>query len=525
MSYTERDNLIYLCNTKLDNNSNQIVFSSVQEQESYFKNSARLKYTLSDVTYVREPNDKESKDYIIVDIPIEDLQAVNYVMYKNSNEPTSKFAFVDRITWNNDRSSIIYLIEDYFQNNLFSMKFLNSYVERETEENTSIYNTLADDVAHGQLVEKAKFYYQPKGCYFVFCSSGVTKDDTTEEYPYSLNIGSYNIPCWVLYFKENEYADMGKIIQNISNKGRGDRIISVVYMPCMGNLDLITFVQRTGDDIGDFKVATSIPRTALQENISVPFSQYLTGDKKQYTYPYAKLCVTDMCTGQRQEYAIDKLSLNSDGNFTFQMLSEISDTPFARFTPVSYQGEEKAVENSLVIRYNSQLPHANNSYAKYMMMNNESNIVSMLSSITGGSMGIIGGVASGNPLATISGGVSILEGIASKTVKENQASKLNNTVSSITDGACSRIIHDNRIKFSLMTMDDSHKNMALSYWKRFGYPQRKIKTINLMPSGSYKFLQIAEPNIYGNVDTLSKQELVDMFKRGITLWKSDIGNY
>lgn len=119
--YIEDDNIIYLCNTKLDENyDNQIVFSSIDEQFRYFSTEPRLQHIVEGVTFVREPNSEEPINYIDVELPIDSVSSVNYIMYKNSNEPNYKFAFVRTIRYYNDEIVRMNLVDDVIQNMLQS---------------------------------------------------------------------------------------------------------------------------------------------------------------------------------------------------------------------------------------------------------------------------------------------------------------------------------------------------------------------------------------------------------------------
>jgi hypothetical protein len=361
---------IKLCSTPLtSDNNHQIHFENVAEQTNYFLNT--VKHTFTNCTFVKKDN------VLRVPANIENLYDCNYVMYKNAQFTNKYFyAFIKNMKWLNDSTTAIELEVDPWQSWLFWLDLsYQSFIERQHPVVDEI-NTLADTPAHGQLIESKYIDMDFSGAYFVFCSSDITQDGTTQSVPYAFTIGSYNIPCWCLYFDESEAQKMSTVLQMISNHGYADRILSAVYIPFISNksnIQLTTIVRSSQqNDLGsDIRIATGFTN-GLQDmagQLDFDFS-FAVEKKKALTYPYAKIVLQDSATGQSIELAPEKFA----GNIaSFQISGTISETPTYTIVPKNYCGQALSYANALKVKCSTTLPTVNAQYAKYFLMNSEQN--------------------------------------------------------------------------------------------------------------------------------------------------------
>lgn len=505
-----QNNTVWLCRTDLEkDNTNQITFNSKADQQSYFM--SRAKFTYSNLSFVREPVQGEPISYLRVEANLGTIQKCNYVVYKNSSEPYYKFAFITRFQYVSGAMTKVYLVEDSFQTWQFDLMYNDSFIERMTPVSYSERNTLADDVAHGQLVEKITKSVNFSGAYFAFCSTDPTQDDPTESIPYSLQIGNYNTPCWVLVWPEYSSKDMGETLVKIANHGWGDRIMSCVYVPFVDFSQLKIHTMQT-TSIGTIYIAENCDPMNLKQDIELDISSF-DGYGKELTYPYAKIKVQDLTTGSSIELAPDKFE---NGVIKFKMQATISDTPSYKIIPMGYEGQYLAHNQSLVTKCNTGLPIQNNLYAKYMLENKESNMMA----IAGAGTSLLGGALSGNPVGLVLGATSSVTQVAGVVARESQASRLGNSVTSITDGAEDRLIHDNGVKISLYTMDNYYRDSARSFWSTFGYPYNKMGKPRI---GSKHYIKMTLCNVTGdNVPMDELENIREVFKKGVTLWHGGI---
>lgn len=506
--YIENENIIYLCKTFIDSNYiEQKYFNNKEEQKEYFINNSI--HIVEGVTFVRGSFENEPLNHIDVELPIESLKNVNYIMYKNSNEDDYNFAFVLNKRYYNEEITRLTLREDIFQSNLFNFKLQECYVERD-----SIYNlnTLADNVAKGQLVNKKSVILNLRGCYLVFMSSPPVEGSLNDIRNFTLKIGKYNNPCFVAYFTEHEGEQMGKFVQYVNNKGLGDRILSCVYCPLV-NGSLSSYSEFEIKELGNIKVLENIPLSELETEIELNFQ--VDEYSKVNTYPYSVIKVTDSQTGASLELSPEKFK--NFGKAKFKIILSIEESPVYKIIPLDYENMSESFNNSLVITCNTNLPIATNLYAKYMLQNKNMNENKIFSGYLGGAIGTITSAMTGNPLGVAMGSLSLANTITSVNNNENLASMLGNSVNNCTDGAQFRCNYLNSINISLFSLDDSYYNSAISYWKKFGYPQNRLYTPSLNPSGDYKYLKNSITNLECYCSNDITDKLKEIFNRGITI--------
>jgi hypothetical protein len=117
------------------------------------------------------------------------------------------------------------------------------------------------------------------------------------------------------------------------------------------------------------------------------------------------------------------------------------------------------------------------------------------------------------------GVITGVEQIINVTAQENQASKLPNQVTSLSDGAMERLNFQNGIKISLFTMDNFHMEVANNYWKMCGYPIHSLDEPVLNSGGNFNYIKMISPNIEGgSIPQDDMMEIEGIFSKGVTLW-------
>lgn len=506
----EPQTAVYLlpCNLEKDQ-QNQIMFSSEAERQSYFMNLANtLGYTYTNFAYVRNT---DGTAYLNIQAELDEIQNMNYCCYTNSHFSAKMFyCFIVGKKMLAEKTTQLTLVTDVFQTWFSQVTVNQSFVVREHwTQGGDYYNTLSDELATGNLVvDKHVDYAVGEGGYFVFCSSDVTVDDTSAGNTTGFSIGNYRIPCYTLYFTVDESSALNNIILAIGNKGRGDRILYACYAPFSPNE--ISYTTESAD-IGTFKLATvASPMNQMYAGMSINAP---TRCKKCYTFPYSKYEVEDRCTGQTIELLPEKFTNPTHPNFQIQCT--LDQSPTFHVIPLEYKGKDRAYTDMLTVKCETSLPTYNNLYANYMMMNKQANQLQMIGAVVGGASSMV----TMNPLAVGEGVASSALTIAGIVAQENKAGKMGNQVSSFNDSAMLRAVFDNGLRFNHYSMDINHTDMCDSYWKRYGYPVRRIKPPNLDSSDfNYNYVQLVEPQFSGNIPQEDMDKLKQIFVRGITLW-------
>lgn len=480
------------------------MFNFLSEQQTYFNNLSggiQIEYN-----YIRHEN--------TMTVPLDYYTCIqfNYLIYQNEMVNNKWFfCFIDRFEFVNDKVTKLYLKTDVWQTWQFDVNYERSFIERRHEVTDSM-NSLSDTPNEGTLINYKSLEHNFRGAYFVFCNADVTQEDTTNSSQYDFKLGNFSVPSMVLVYEAGQASSMAMDLQKIANKGYGDRISSAVFVPAFN--DTFTILQNMiVDTVNGYPVCrgTEYSEDLLKETIEFDFSDVNLGHEKCLTFPYAKIVVQDMTTGQTIELEPNRF----DSKIAkFEIQSTISETPSYRVIPLNYKEQNKAFAESLVIKCNTSLPVANNTYAKYLMNNQDMNNLK----IAGAGVGIAGSIVAGSPMGAISG----FESITNTLLQEKQAQKQPNQLSSITDGALERIQFQNGIRIMLMVMDEDHMKTANDYWTLFGYPQRCIDyprpSVNTL---DYEFIKLQNANIGGKMSQSDLIEIQDMFNRGVTMWKAE----
>lgn len=506
MAFVEATDIYFIQSPLTVDNEHVIRFESENDRMNYFMGLPKMQISMSSF--------QRDNTRIRLGLGIEQVRQYNYVVYRNSAfNGKWMYNFIDKLEYVNNDLTHVYIKLDVMQTwwNDFTLNY--SFVERQHKD-IDEFNTLADAPSEGQLVQYKTQEQNFKGGYFVFCSSNITSEDTASASNYTFTIQNYTIPCMVLYYSESEASKMSSTLQSIANKGWADRIVSAVYVPCIGNITNLNLQSITAP-WGTENVLQSLnDNTGIELEYSFDFSisdtDPLMKYKKSLTFPYAKLVVMDKTTNQSIELCPEKFD-STIAKFKIQV--NICETPSYKIIPMNYCGELMSYRNALVVRCNTSLPVLNNSYAKYMMMNSETNGLRMLSAG--------GGIASS--LLTMNGqgiGSGIME-VANVVAQQNQASKQPNQVSSFTDGAMERILFNNGVKFTLFTMDNFHQDMALNFWKMYGYPVKSLALPLTYTEKTYRYMKLIKPNIEGDkIPSQDMREIEQVFEKGVTIWQT-----
>lgn len=543
--YSPNSELWLLTTPLVKDDENTIIFDSESEQAKWFQTRGNSYWQGDDFQHIR-------KDRCIrVNGNMEDFLQYNYLMFKNTHFSNKWFyAFIDDIRYLSEKVTEIYFTIDSIQTFYFDYITKKSYIERQHWK-TDDWSTIPDSVASGKLIEKEHKTYYSDGVYVVFCSNTVADDDTTSSITYDFYIGMYNIPCMVLVFSDGD--DFSKVMQNISNKGRADRIISAVYVPF---LDIDDFrIDKVDSDVGTLPVAeglTSFTKTITFESSYLQNMKY----KKMSCSPYSEVRVTDITTGQFIQLDYSKFKSKI---MEFELQVTFSNHPSYRLIPLDYCGQTYAYDNALVVNCNTMLPTINNTYANYLMKNGNINNLNksfarsdasransilqtnanydMLKGvgnlIGNAASGNIGGVINGalnqrqnqynNQMQQVNNNVSAYEKIAMISAQEDSMSKQASQMTDMSDDAMQRICMSQGLKFSVFAPDDFNTYCIENFWKMYGYTNHALDDINhRVDYQNWCYTKVVSPNIEGEgIPNIYLADICNRYERGITWWRKD----
>jgi hypothetical protein len=512
---------VFLCKSPLSqDNEHQIQFYTSSEQQSYFNSLEGISLQYN---YVR------NEGFIMLPIDYYTALQYNYLIFQNTYVNNKWFfCFIDSIKYINDKVTNVYIKTDVYQTYLFDIELNPSFIERRHEFNLDLtnhtisssdtMNTINDNVSEGDLIIWDEEPHNFGGVYLVFCNADVTHLDLANATLHNFKMGNFQLPCMVLCYKLGQENLLNADLQCLANNGVSDRINSAIFLPCIAGNEIYFNVDEISSDIisNTLPVCSGINDTALNDflksEISYDFTTYVNqlGCLKSLTFPYSKIVVQDMTTGQQIELQPDKFT-NYQPTFEVQIC--VSETPSYRIIPKNYKGQAYAYSDSLVVRCNTSLPLMNNTYAKYLMNNQDLNNLK----ISGATVGIAGSLATGSAMGAMTG----FESITSVMLQEQQAQRQPNQLTAITDGAMERILLQNGIKILFKSMDVNHLNSALNYWKMFGYPLKRMEIPTVYSYLDYQFIKTQNANIDGSIPQNDLIEIQNIFNKGCTFWKAD----
>jgi hypothetical protein len=457
-------------------------------------------------------------EFLRVDKNVDSLYNCNYVMFQNTNFSDKWFyAFMERIEYVNSKVSRVYLKMDSYQTFMFNYSLPDVFIERQTFGSDS-YNTLVDTPAGGELKCVYEHIEPLQGSFFILFNSNPCSEDASGSDIYFPTIGNYSIPC-IMYYT-NMHAEMSRLVQAVSNKGRADRIQACYYAPTspVGGLfsDITQKVMSKGDlnIMFDISVIDTIPNSNLTKDITVNIP-YTPTYKKELSYPYAKLEVVDKITGHTIELDLSKFA--DPLNPQFRIMTTITDSPEYKVIPLNYNGIAYSIENALSVEPATEMPVFSSSYAKYLKDNKTSNLINGALSASSA----IGSIMSGN----VAGAVSSFGNIAQIVNADNVAKSQPNQCKGIKGDACDFLNFEPSLIFRLKVMDSYHMDIARNFWKCYGYPVRKITTFS-NTSNRYNFIKTVDCSIIADtIPTEYQKELESMYDKGVTIWNSNYLEY
>lgn len=124
-----------------------IDFKNADEQFNYFYGF--IKKQISKYTYIRK-----EREYIAVELPLTDLDDVNYMLFRSADGERLYYAFVTDKAYSNPTSSVIFYSIDVMQTFQFDYKWNASYirqahVDRWTPEHKPIYSKTDEGLDYG----------------------------------------------------------------------------------------------------------------------------------------------------------------------------------------------------------------------------------------------------------------------------------------------------------------------------------------------------------------------------------------
>ena len=515
---------VRLLNVPLENDyKHTLYFSSVGAQTSYFYPKAL--FSSSERSFQRK------NSYIDWNAHIDTLDAVNYVMFRNSSSGKWIYSFVTDKEYKNDSLTRLYIETDVIQTYLFDYTVKPSFVEREHTNNDMIgMHTVPENLECGEFVCKYRdSVTELQDVAYIIATSDVYYDRK-----------GGNNPDWVRYwgtkydgifsgvkygyYNKDEVMSLGNQIEFFSSQGKADSIKSLFMYP----LGLIGEVEGVKDSLGyprDMQ-QKSTPKELTKNIFKNVSSTYTPKNNKLHTFPYQYLLVSNNNGGS----AVYHFEHFSNDEYSFIIKGCITPGGSIRLIPKNYKGLEKNDEEGLNL---GKYPICNWTSDEYLNWLTQNSVNIGLNMAAG-----VGQVIAGGAVAIASGGVGMAVGgstmisgvnaISSQLAQIHQMSFT--SAQSRGNLNCGDVITadaTNTFYFQHMSIKDEYMKIIDDYFSMFGYKCNRVKTPLKAHRENYWYTKTIDVSIDGEINNKEMQTIKNCYNNGITFWKDpdSIGDY
>ena len=497
-------------------------------------------------TYLRESTD------IRVPYNADDIYGINYCIYRNNNKWF--FCFVNTITYVNNNTSLLHLVEDVWQTWGANLTWHACFVAREHVNSDAVGEHLINEPAFPFEVETTEqsFIDYSTDAVIIIMTNAVPhiKDGTSMFIAQNEdNINGSDAVSGTryggIYQGAKAYAftnvdTASHFLDNLNKAGAAESVCSVFLFP----EDFLDFNDSTHEVLTFASPKKSSRRYVAPQ---VCGNSYVPRNKKLLTFPYSYTSIMGM-NGTELTIQYEK-NRNSVSNFTIDIEQCVPFDPSASaFISVpDYDGTEDGTtdingEYTINCACAPQISWVYGSYQNWLAQNQDkinaqrlSNFATGLISTGGASLAIIGGsLAMVATPALVFGAMSgATVGAINYALNENkieaelasQKKVPNHVMAATTDNNLLAIKHLGFIIRSKSLMEDYARSLD-AFFDQFGYEVDRLKVPNRTGRPSWNFVKTVGANLGGNVPADRLALINASLDSGVTFWHTtDVGNY
>ena len=532
-------------------NENQLTFSSVSAQYSYFNSLPSL--AANNFTYQRKDG--------VIRFPgcIDDLLQYNYVMYQNSAFGNKWFyAYIDKMTFVCPEMTDISIRTDAFQTWQFDITYLESFVEREHVNDDTIGKHTVDeglDTGEFMINETTHFYLAPNeptgdygyNWYVCFVLSDRPYDDPENlPWPQSVNSGSMGAAYSPLHYvcvpATNNYAECEKIMRFISHKSETLKNVYMVPITCVDTTQghEANWHSATFDDVIVYGLNSSY--SELNTSIwqaDVLDGQYKPRNNKLYCYPYSYLRLNNK-SGSDVIYKWEEMPnfgssvTDSTGQyFRSKTIIVPSASLSAKLFPTRYKNMQEDSPFYSLLDYGinfGKIPVCawiSDYYTNWLTQNGVNNAIKIGAGIASTALGVgliatgVGSAAGATIIAGASSAVGGVTAVASSLESNRQAEIAPDQSSGdINTGDVVFAYARTNITAYSMTIKKEFAEILDAYFDMFGYKINSVKTPNITGRRNWNYVKTIRGKIHGYIPKEDLNTISGMLDNGVTFWHS-----
>lgn len=499
-------------NVPFDSNyQNTCLFASASAQRSYFNG-------LTAKTFTKFTYQRMNRNYIQVSGIADDYQNVNYLTFQNS--PTSKiyYCFVDSVQYVNVGCARLSITIDVQQTYMFDYELLDCYVEREH----SLTDEIGDNIVEENLpLGELEYNYItsfPSRDGATLQQNYTVVTATTFKYTYSgspptviidrtsVPLTVDGIPQGLFYSQLGDFDAAPAILKALVDEATSAEAISgiVAIFACPSEL-----WHGTGADYSPY-VTYNVPN-----HNKLPFTPK---NNKLYTYPYTRLLVTDL-SGCDGVFKYERF--NYDVAFSGTM--PLQPNPVFMLAPNNYnQTSGGTISNDNYMLKSTALPqisYTTDSFKEWLaqnrfslLLNGLTTTLSLASAGTPPTAATVAGMA-GSAISTMTEAVRAMQ----LPPQLHNSAALNSLAPA---GILGYQVYNQRVT-------EQYERIIDDYFSLYGYATNRLKAPNRNSRPHWNYVKTNWCNLEGDIPADARQQLEEIYNRGITFWKvpSEIGNY
>lgn len=508
------------------------------------------------------------KGKISVGFTYEQSLTANYIAFQNPNYSTKWFfAFIDRVEYESNKSTIIYYTIDNWATWFDNLSFKPCYVIREhVNDDTIGAHTIDEGLAVPDVVMEYEFPIVDIGGTCLICVAtnwDITGGYVDRQYQDPLTGQTVTIHTTdnskgegfngAVLFNNNVFGQLlvffpfndegirqfEHFIYIANNQGHIEDVHDVYIVPSMlfgsGDLENVNIVylkdplgslvdESNKVECGYQKISYTAPN---RDNISFVnktisrvslynFSDYACKNNKCYVYPYNYLMVSNNI-GSQNIYKFENFSDVTGfdpGVIVFTIQLALSVGVSGRIVPVQYKKNHFNYDEALTLAKFPTCSWSADSYTNWLT----DNAVNIGQRIVNTGANIVTGNLTG---ATA--------GIASLFGEFRKAQLLPEITGGQATGDVNFGNNNNNFRFMQYRVKTEYLKEIDDYFTRFGYKIVRVKTPNITGRTNFNYIEIGQGErfAYGEVPSESLNEINQIAQNGVTIWHNhaNLGNY
>lgn len=568
MTITPNSKLWLLKDVDLDPNFNYTMdFDSLSAQENYFNSKIYSEFDKNEgYSYIRD------NKAIKVEMPVDKLFGVNYLMFENEETNKRYYAFITSKEWIRSDATAITIKIDPLQSFMFDYELEESFIEREhqdrfTSELTPIINNVRENVDYGsnyellkvdkvisdrnRTAEKYNIAWAILVCNDKLSDDSVTNSSSLDNYYY------YAVPFEspqtrasrrIFYFKKGDtYTQLenAEVISKIIARDNAAKIVSIkLYENCPFYVKLEDYSDNISLESSFVKVVSVSSKNIL--NITSTIEKTITNDDSLRELSTIDLSLVenvalDINNAPNIEYETKLfndpyyfiLMTNHNGaglKINPKGLADITKIPIY-YIPVcspdskimyyikGYYGDNEGRYYNYIDNSVNEIALTSDKWQDYLSQNKASAVAGVAVNLGASALTTAIGAVTANPLAIAGGVLSFGQKVADTIIRQQDIKQEPNSVKSQGNNASFTLVRQIiGLELEYYTITEANKKRLFNYFNHYGYQCNDFKKPNLRSRYYFNYIKTIGANINTGIDADFRNELVTIYDKGITIF-------